>query len=136
MKRFQIEQPDADIISHSGLSLVGFELQRYTSMAYKLDTQVPLRHSIKHSDVVKSHLAMLNTDKNDFEAINSIESEFYFMSALHIGDIPLEATLRQRVDERAVVFLSIIAKASQDLLEGLKPDLHPLPPGVFLWMAM
>ncbi|MEJ2621763.1 MAG: hypothetical protein P8163_16360 [Candidatus Thiodiazotropha sp.] len=48
-----------------------------------------------------------------FAAINIIESEFYFMSALGIDDIPSEATLRQRMDEHAVVFLPIIEKAYQ-----------------------
>jgi hypothetical protein len=107
MKRLKIEQSDADIISHSGLSLVGLALQRHTSLAHELDTQVSLRHGIKHPYVMKSYLAMLSIGKNDFEAINTIESEFYFMSAMGIDDLPSEATLRQRMDEHAVVFLPI-----------------------------
>jgi hypothetical protein len=55
---------------------------------------VPLRHGIKHSDVIKSYLAMLCIGKNDFEAINTIESEHYFMSPMGLDDIPSEATLR------------------------------------------
>lgn len=129
MKRFKIEQSDADIISHSGLSLVGLALQRHTVLAHELDTQIPLRHGIKHSDVMKSYLAMLSIGKNDFEAINTIESEFYFMSAMGIDVIPSEATLRQRMDEQAEVFLPIIEKASQDFLKSLRPDLQPLSTG-------
>ena len=33
MKRFKIEQSDADIISHSGLSLVGLALHRHMALA-------------------------------------------------------------------------------------------------------
>ena len=64
--------------------------------------------------------------KNDFDAINTLESEFYFMSAMGIDVIPSEATLRQRMDEQAEVFLPIIEKASQDFLKSLRPDLQLL----------
>ena len=77
MKRFKLEQSNADIISHSGLALVGQAINKQTRLSQKLDIQVPLRHGIKHSDVMKSYLALLSTGKNDFEAINNIESEFY-----------------------------------------------------------
>jgi hypothetical protein len=116
MKRFKIEQSEADIISHGGLALIGQAVQRYTHLAREIDAQVPLRHGIRHSDVIKSYLAMLCLGKNDFEAINTIESEFYFMSAMGIADIPSEATLRQRMDNHARAFLPIIEKASQDFL--------------------
>ena len=54
MKRFKIEQSTADIISQSGLALIGQAINRYTTLTQELDTQVPLRHGIKHSDVLKS----------------------------------------------------------------------------------
>lgn len=104
MKRFKIEQSDSDIISHSGLALVGQAVKRHTNFTREVDAQIPLRHGIKHSDVLKSYLAMLCLGKNDFEAINTIESEFYFMSAMDIEDIPSEATLRQRMDTHAEAF--------------------------------
>jgi hypothetical protein len=94
MKRFKIVQSDADIISHSGLALIGQAVNRYTHLTKQIDSMVPLRHGIKHSDVIKSYLAMLCIGKNDFEAINTIESEHYFMSPMGLDDIPSEATLR------------------------------------------
>lgn len=129
MKRFKIEQSDADIVSHGGLALIGQALQRHTSLAQEIDAQVPLRHGIKHSDVIKSYLAMLCLGKNDFEAINTVESEFYFMSALDIRDIPSEATLRQRMDHHARAFLPIVEKASRDFLARIQPALSPLHTG-------
>jgi len=96
MKRFKIEQSNAEIISHSGL------------LTAELDVSAPLRHGIKHSDIIKSYLALLSTGKNDFEAINSIESEFYFTNAMDINDIPCEAALRQRMDKHATTFLPVI----------------------------
>ncbi len=56
MKRFIIEQSSADIISHSGLSLIGQAIKRYTHLSGQLDASVPMRHGLKHSDVIKSHL--------------------------------------------------------------------------------
>lgn len=129
MKRFKIEQSDADIISHGGLALVGQAVQRHTNLTREIDTQVPLRHGISHSDVIKSYLAMLCLGKNDFEAINTIESEFYFMSAMGVADIPSEATLRQRMDNHAKTFLPIVEKASIDFLATIQPALAPLPTG-------
>jgi len=129
MKRFKIEQSNAEIISHSGLSLVGQAIKRHTDLTAELDVSAPLRHGIKHSDIIKSYLALLSTGKNDFEAINSIESEFYFTNAMDINDIPCEAALRQRMDKHATTFLPVIEKASRDFLTRLTPSLEPLSTG-------
>jgi len=129
VKHFKIEQSNADIISHSGLSLIGQAIKSHTNLSRQLDANIPLRHGIKHSDVIKSYLALLSIGKNDFEAINTIESEFYFMSAMDINDIPCEATLRQRMDNHADRFLPIVEKASRDFLCNIQPTLRSLPTG-------
>ncbi len=129
MKRFKIEQSDADIISHSGLSLIGQAIKQHTNLSSELDAKIALRHGIKHSDITKSYLALLSIGKNDFEAINTIESDFYFMSAMDIHDIPCEATLRQRMDKHAGEFLPIVEKASRDFLANIQPTLRPLSTG-------
>jgi len=129
MKRFKIEQSSADIISHSGLSLIGQAVKQHTNLSRQLDASIALRHGISHSDVIKSYLALLSIGKNDFEAINTIESEFYFTSAMDINAIPGEATLRQRMDKHAVHFLPIVEKASRDFLSNIQPALRPLSTG-------
>ena len=136
MKRFKIEQSDTDIISHSDLSFVALALHRHTVLAHVIDTQMPLRHGIKHSDVMKGYLTMLSIGKNDFVDINTIESEFYFISAMGIDVVPSEATLRQRMDEQAVVFLPITEKASQDYLSRCGPICNPFAQDIFRWMPM
>ena len=88
-----------------------------------------MQHGIKRSDVIKSFLALLSIGKNDFEAINGIESEFYFTSAMDIDEIPGEATLRQRMDKYAISFLPIVKKASRDFLSNIQPALRPLSTG-------
>ena len=42
MKRFKIEQSTADIVSQSGLALIGQAINRYTTLTQELDTQVVL----------------------------------------------------------------------------------------------
>jgi hypothetical protein len=129
VKQFKLEQSNADIISHSGLALVGQAINKHTRLTQRLDTQVPLRHGIKHSDVMKSYLALLSTGKNDFEAINNIESEFYLMQSMAVKGIPCEATLRQRMDKYANQFLPLIEKSSIDFLSSMKSALRPLSSG-------
>ena len=102
MKRFKIEQSTADIVSQSGLALIGQAISRYTTLAQELDTQAPLRHGIKHSDVVKSYLGLVSAGKNNFEAINTIENELFFTTSMRITDIPSEATLLGGLGETAL----------------------------------
>ena len=66
MKPFKLEQACADIISRSGLAPVGQAIKRYARLISFLDVKVPLRHGIKHSDVVKSYLTLLCTGKKLF----------------------------------------------------------------------
>lgn len=111
MKRFIFKQSDAYIISHGGLSLIGQAVKQFTTFSQELDKSVPLRHGIKHSEVMKSYLGLLATGKNDFEAINNIDREFYFMNAMELSSIPGEATLRQRTDKQAEYSLLFIKGA-------------------------
>ena len=129
MKRFKIEQSTKDITATSGLALIGQAIRRYTNLASSLDNQVPLRHGISHSDIVKSYLGLLCIGKNDFEAINTIDSEFFYQSALGIEELPSEATLRQRLDGQAVNFLPIVKKASLEFLKRIQPTFEPLHTG-------
>ncbi len=126
MKRFQFVQSNAEIVSQGGLSLVGQAIKRYTSLSSELDKSVALRHGTAHSDVMKSYLGLLSIGKNDFEAINSIDSERYFMTAMELNAIPGEATLRQRMDQQATRFLPILERASIDFLSSIQPELTPV----------
>ncbi len=129
MKRFKLVQSNADIVSHGGLPLVGQAIKRFTNLTREVDIQVPLRHGIKHSDILKIYTALLCIGKNDFEAINTIESENFFTAAMGVDEIPSEATLRLRMDKHAQAFLPIVEKASRDFLTNIQPDLEPLYTG-------
>jgi len=129
MKRFKIEQSSADIVSHSGIALVSKAVNRYNTLTSEVDAKIALRHGIAHSDVLKSYLGLVCVGKNDFEAINTIESELFFMTSMAIDDIPSEATLRQRMDNHAKAFLPLVENASRDFLKNIRPELKPLTTG-------
>ena len=129
MQRFIMERSNADIVSHGGLALIGQAIKNYTKLTREIDTQIPLRHGIHHSDVIKSYLALVSIGKNDFEAINTLESENCFCHAMGLMAIPCEATLRQRMDKHAKAFLPVIEKANPDFLTNIKPVLMPLATG-------
>ena len=74
MRHFIIEQSDADFVSHSGLALVGLALNRHSGLAKMVDQQVPLRHGIAHSDVLRSYIGLLCLGKSDFEAVGLPEA--------------------------------------------------------------
>ena len=77
MKRFKIEQSTADIVRQSGLALIGQAINRYTTLTQELDTQVPLRHGIKHSDVVKSYLGLVSAGKTTLKPSTPLKASCF-----------------------------------------------------------
>lgn len=120
MRRFIIEQSDADIISHSGLALAGMALNRHCDLTANVDRHIPLRrHGISHGDVLRSLVGLLCLGKSDFDAVENMRRDRFFATALGISTVPSSVTLRQRLDERANDFLPWITEACADLLVGL-----------------
>lgn len=128
VKRFKLVQSDADIVSHSGLALIGRALSQCTDLAADLD-DLKLRHGTRHSDVMLAYTALLALGKNDFEAINTIDSPDYFRQALGLKRVPSEATLRQRMDDRAREYMPALIKANRDFLVRSRPTLTPVSTG-------
>jgi hypothetical protein len=123
VRRFIIEESDADVVSHSGLALVGLALNRHGGLPKAVDQQVTLRHGISHGDVLRSYVGLLSIGKSDFEAVENVREDRFFAESLGIGTTPSAATLRQRLDERAPAFLPLVEQASLDFLlsVGVKP---------------
>ncbi len=123
MRHFIIEQSDADFVSHSGLALVGLALNRHSGLAKMVDQQVPLRHGIAHSDVLRTYIGLLSLGKSDFEAVENVRNDDFFVEALGVSTVPSAVTLRQRLDERAAAFLPVIEEASVEFLRsvGIQP---------------
>ena len=130
MKQFILEQSDTEIYtSHSGLTLVGLCINRYTTLGKAVNEAIPLRHGIAHSDLIKSYLGQLCLGKSDFEAVENAREDDYFQAALAIGQVPSAARLRQRFDAHATVLLPIAYEQSIDFLVNAKVPVSPLETG-------
>ncbi len=123
MRRFIIEQSDAEFTSHSGLALVGMALNSYGGLPEVVDREVPLRHGITHSDVLRAYIGLLCLGKSDFEAVSNVREDRFFAEALGIATVPSEVTLRQRFDDRAEAFLPLVTEGAVGFLRdlGVKP---------------
>ena len=129
MRHFIIEQSYSNITAHSGLSLVGLAINRHTRLVQRLDQAIALRHGIRHSDVVKSYLGLLSIGKTDFEAIDALRDDDFFQAALDIERVPSVERLRQRMDERATDYRSLIEEASIEFLQNIEAPITPLETG-------
>jgi hypothetical protein len=140
MKRFVIEKSqDEFYTSHSGISLVGLCLNRYTSLTKRLTEVSKLKKgAIVHADVVRSYLGQLCLGKSDFAAIEGFRQDRFFLEALGLKQVPSEPTLRQRLEEQAEAFLPIVnfcvtefLKKSEALFSALATGHMPLDIDVF-----
>ncbi len=128
--RFQLEQSKQEFYtSQSGMAMVGIALNRYTSLASRVDKAAPKR-GIATSDVVRSYLGLLCQGKSDFAAIRPFfEDDEFFRAALGLRKIPSPETLRQRLDQFAEVLRIIVDFCSVEFLKKAKAQLSPLSTG-------
>jgi len=128
--RFQLEQSKQEFYtSQSGMALVGIALNRYTSLASRIDKAAPKR-GIATSDVVRSYLGLLCQGKSDFAAVRPFfEDDEFFRAALGLRKIPSPETLRQRLDQFAEVLRIIVDFCSVEFLKKAKAQLSPLSTG-------
>jgi len=130
MKRFVIEQSDEEFYtSHSGISLVGLALNRFTSIPSGLAKIVPTDDVISHADVIKSFCGLLAQAKSDFVAIEQYRGDDFFRESLGNKQVPSEGTMRQRMDEHAEAFLPALSWASVELLQKVKAPITPIETG-------
>lgn len=119
MKSFIVERTDAEIVSHSGLALVGRALHIHSGLSQAVDSHVALRHGISHSDNLLSYIAMMCIGKSDFDAIENVREDEFFREALNVASVPSAATLRQRMDKHASDFLPLVEDASIEFLSNV-----------------
>ena len=104
-----------DLSSHAGLAFVGKYLKRINLNAL-VDPAFPVRSGVANSEILKSYLALLCLDKNDFDAIENFRSDAFFKRALGLGGVPSSPTLRQRLDAHASSWFDLAAQMNRLLL--------------------
>lgn len=126
--RFELEQSDESLTTHSGLALIGLLLAK-TDLAARLNGTCPAEsgnYEISHADVVYSYLGLLAQGKSDFDHIEPFRDDPFFAKALSIDTVPSAPTLRQRLDACASEeWESIIRESSAALLEATRAEFTP-----------
>lgn len=128
--RFTIEQSDQEFYtSHSGMALVGVAINRFTSLASRVDKAAPCR-GIATADVLRCYLGLLCLGKSDFEAIRPFfEDDAFFAAALGVHKVPSPETLRQRLDQFAEALRRIADLCCAEFLRKAGAAFSCLPSG-------
>lgn len=130
MRRFIIEKSNDEFYtSHSGLALVGLCLNRFTSLAKRLADVAPLLKGISHADVVKSYIGLLSIGKSDYEAVTGFREDRSFKESLAVKDVPSEGTLRQRLEEHAERFKTVVNYCVTEFIKRSEALITPLATG-------
>lgn len=131
MKRFIIEKSrDEFYTSHSGASLIGLAMNRFTSLTTRLGAVSRLKKgAIDHADVVRSYICLLCLGKSDFEAITGFRQDRFFREALGLKEVPSEPTLRQRLEDHSEAFQTIVNYCGTEFLHKSKALISPLATG-------
>lgn len=91
----------------------------------KVDIYTPTTKDYSNSDILKSMLIGILCGNSDFEAIHETDDDpEFFCNALHMGHIPSEATMRQRMDEIGDSLRDTLRQASVSLFKefGIEPS--------------
>jgi len=131
MKRFILEQSDDEFYtSHSGLALAGLCMNKYGNLSRVAGRKMKNNGNlISDADILRSYIGLLCIGKSDYEAITSMREDEYFKHSLGITNVPSAERLRQRLDEEAENYLSVVQKCSVDMLKKGKAQLTALDTG-------
>jgi len=134
MKRFILEQSNKKFYtSHSGLSLVGLCVNRYTSLPTKARKALPVTkgsNGIGLDDILRSYLGLLTLGQSDYEAVTNRREDDYFKKSLGIQKVPSAETLRQRFDELAKPLRHLADACSVEFLKEAQGVITPLDTGL------
>lgn len=106
MMKFILENSDETLSTHSGLGLIGLLLaktdlsKRFSNLKIPKIKSLP---SIHNGDVIISYLGILCQSKTEFDDIEPFRKDPFFKQALGVQNIPSTATLRQRLNQTALV---------------------------------
>jgi len=103
--RFEISETDEVLVSHSGLAFIGAAMGSTELKKEIKQVRIPgkPRPGISHYDCVLSQIALLTLAKPDFDDIEAYRQDDFFVRGLGLKSVPSAATLRQRLDDLAVI---------------------------------
>jgi hypothetical protein len=125
--RFQIEQGNENLTSHSGLALVGLILNS-SRIRERLDMVMLPDHpfpEISHGEVATAMIGLICLGKPDFDAIEAFRDDPFFLQSLDLDSVPSSPTLRQRLDSAQGAWSDIILNESACIVGQLAPAITP-----------
>ncbi len=121
MKRMNLEQSSEEFYtSHSGLALAGACINRYSDLGRHVGRLGQSNGHISEPDIFRSYLGLLCLGKSDYQAIDAMRDDLFFLEALGIDRVPSVERLRQRLDAAGSRMIPAIVKCSQTMLKQLK----------------
>lgn len=121
--KFNINETDDHITSHGGLGLIGLLLNK-TNLKLRINEvkKTGLKDDkISNGDIVTSMIGLMCIGKPDYEAIEIMREEPFFIYSLGIDHCPACTTLRQRIDLINGKFDEIIKEESAILIRNVAP---------------
>lgn len=129
MAKIIIERSDREFYTaHAGLELVGLLINEHTRLCRRVNL-LPGSPSVCHADVLKTYIALVCLGKGDFEAVDGVRGDDWFMSALGLKKLPSKETVRQRLDRHAGPFDQAVQAASIRMLKTAQAPVTPLSTG-------
>ena len=120
--RFEFEQSDETLTTHSGLALIGLLLSKTNLGAALNSTTIPdnLTPEISHADVIFSYIGLLCQGKSDFDHIEPFREDPFFGTAMMLDSaVPANSTLRLRIEKGALLgWKKIVMQATLELLKN------------------
>lgn len=102
MRPVQVKQIDYHMAPTAGFVLDEHDLKTLRPVRDEVDVALTLRTGVASSDILRSYLGLLVQNKSDFDAIESLCADKFFMQSPGIGMLPSSPTLRQRMDAGSV----------------------------------
>lgn len=125
--KFQLEQSDESLTTHSGLALVGLLLLK-TNMKKRLNqitTPEITQPQISNGDIATSYIGLLCQGKSDYDHIEEFREDPFFRQSLSLKRVPSSPTLRQRLDGANNLWKKVILEESARLISSVNVAITP-----------
>lgn len=103
--KVKIQQRNEEINSIGGISLIGglYNSLKSVKKADSMQTSKIKTGKIKHSGIIKTVAGLFALGKNDYADVTAFRKDSFFRDCLKLDAVPSEETLRQRLDELALL---------------------------------
>jgi len=122
--KVKVQQSNEEINSIGGISLIGglYNSLKSLKKADSMQTSKVKTGKIKHSGIIKTVAGLFALGKNDYADVTPFRKDSFFRDCLKLNVVPSEGTLRQRLDELALLqeLFALIRSGNVELVRVLE----------------